>query len=132
MKAADGTYGIWDYVRKDTDFISNKTQDMAREAELEKKYKIFANMFANSNKEEDKRENWVNQRRLTGRLKFKSKPGGDGHGHKADHNNQTKSSPHFEEEDPVTCSNHFHEYCTCTSLHGYRYIAESKRTYTER
>ncbi len=132
MKAEDGTYGIWDYIRKDTDFISKKTQDMAKEAELEKKYKFFANIFANSNKEEDKKENWVNQRRLTGRLKFKSKTGSGGHGHKADHNNHSKNTPHFEEEDIVTCTNHFKEYCATTSLHGYRYISEPKRTYTER
>lgn len=124
MKGTDGSYGVWDNIPKNPDGITNKIQE---ESELDKKYKFFANPFGVRSEDEEKSTSWLNQRRLTGRLRF-TKPKGISDTGKMDHHNHI----HFEDEEQVTCSKQFQDYCAMTSLHGYSYISEPKRSYAER
>ncbi|CAL8109748.1 unnamed protein product [Orchesella dallaii] len=119
MRGPDGRYGIWDYMPRDNEFYSRKLSSNPLPSEKLARLNPFL-----ETQEKRKGSSWMSLPRLTGHIKFKKS--------KSVEDLETLNKQVHIEDDTVTCAKHFKEYCSSTSLHGYRYIAEPKRTFAER
>lgn len=122
MKGPDGNYGMWDYIKNPPDIAKPSTKNNKKDNLL----KQLPAFFRKGDVEEPETDsNLPSQRRLTGRLRFAKTKTSD--------ENLNQDRPLLvDDQDEVGCSKQFKDYCASTSLHGYRYISEPKRTYAER